>query len=214
MCSTCRDPVIVPVMPVMPDFAGKTPQDRKKRRLFFSIFNPPFKRGEPHHGRHGHDRNHHGCCFPCVSTKPEFPALGQYDAPETQDLQLRSKVAGRTALLALASLTASVTTLPVTAVTTTTATESTLTTALVAEHATGRSVRPLLLDVGSGNDLGGEMEPLAEVVETLGGEGIVVVLPGELGLDVAAAGQRLASLNDIKVTNAGLVSRLVAARFK
>jgi hypothetical protein len=36
------------------------------------------------------------------------------------------------------------------------------------------------------------MEPLAEVVETLGGEGVVVVLPREAGLDVAAGGQRLA----------------------
>jgi len=200
----------------MPDFAGKPPHDRKKRRAFFPP-STPFRRGEPHHDRHGRDRNHHGCCFPYVSIKLHKTCISHtqaIDVPENQDLQLRSKVAGGTALLALAGLTASVTTLPVTTVTTATATESTLTTALVAEHATGRSVRPLLLDVGSGNDLGGEMEPLAKVIETLGGEGIVVVLPGELGLDVAAAGQRLASLDDIKVANAGLVSRLIAARFK
>lgn len=35
-------------------------------------------------------------------------------------------------------------------------------------------MRALLLDVGSGNDLGGQVEPLAQVVETLGGEGVVV----------------------------------------
>jgi hypothetical protein len=36
------------------------------------------------------------------------------------------------------------------------------------------------------------VEPLAEVVETLGGEGVVVVLPREAGLEVAARGQGLA----------------------
>lgn len=30
----------------------------------------------------------------------------------------------------------------------------------------------LLLDVGLGNDLGGEVEPLAEVVKALGGEAV------------------------------------------
>lgn len=35
-------------------------------------------------------------------------------------------------------------------------------------------MRALLLDVGLGNDLGGEVEPLAEVVEALRGEGVVV----------------------------------------
>lgn len=55
----------------------------------------------------------------------------------------------------------------------------------------------LLLDVGGGDNLGGEVEPLAEVVKTLGGEGVVVVLPGELGLDVTARVQRLASLDDL-----------------
>lgn len=70
----------------------------------------------------------------------------------------------------------------------------------------------LRLDVGGGDDLGGEVEPLAEVVETLGGEGVVVVLPRELGLDVAARGQRLASLDDIEVADTGLVGRLIAKR--
>lgn len=55
----------------------------------------------------------------------------------------------------------------------------------------------LLLDVGGGDNLGGEVEPLAEIVKTLGGEGVVVVLPRELGLDVAAGVQRLASLDDL-----------------
>lgn len=55
----------------------------------------------------------------------------------------------------------------------------------------------LLLDVGGGDNLGGEVEPLAQVVKTLGGEGVVVVLPGELGLDVAAGVQRLAGLDDL-----------------
>ncbi len=60
-------------------------------------------------------------------------------------------------------------------------------------------MRALLLDVGGGDDLGGEVKPFAEVVEALGGQGVVVVLPRELGLDIAAGGQRLASLNDKEV---------------
>lgn len=88
--------------------------------------------------------------------------------------QLRVELAGGTTLLALTSVTSSVSTLTVTTVATTaTATERSAA-LLVAEHATGRGVRSLLLDVGGGDDLSGEVEPLAEVVETLGGEGVVV----------------------------------------
>jgi hypothetical protein len=60
-------------------------------------------------------------------------------------------------------------------------------------------VGALLLDVGLGDDLGGEVEPLAEVVKALSGEGVVVPLPGELGLEVTTGGQGLASLDDIEV---------------
>jgi hypothetical protein len=56
-----------------------------------------------------------------------------------------------------------------------------------------------LLDVGSGNDLSGEVKPFAEVVETLGGQGVVVVLPRELGLDIAARVERLQSLDNEQV---------------
>ena len=72
-------------------------------------------------------------------------------------------------------------------------------------------MRSLLLDVGGRNNLSREVEPLPEVVETLGGEGVVVVLPRELGLDVAARGQALEGLDDEQVANTGLVGRLVAA---
>jgi hypothetical protein len=72
-------------------------------------------------------------------------------------------------------------------------------------------VGPLLLDVGGRDNLGGEVQPLPEVVETLGGQGVVVVLPRELGLDVAARGQGLASLDDEQVADAGLVGGLIAA---
>lgn len=72
-------------------------------------------------------------------------------------------------------------------------------------------MRPLLLDVGGRDNLGGEVQPLPEVVETLGGQGVVVVLPRELGLDVAARGQGLAGLDDKQVADAGLVGRLIAA---
>jgi hypothetical protein len=65
-------------------------------------------------------------------------------------------------------------------------------------------VRSLLLDVGGGDDLSGEMEPFAEVVETLGGQGVVVPLPGELSLDIAAGGERLGGLDDEQVLRVDL----------
>lgn len=55
----------------------------------------------------------------------------------------------------------------------------------------------LLLDVGGGDNLSGEVEPLAQVVQTLGGEGVVVVLPREAGLDETAGVKRLESLDDL-----------------
>ena len=57
----------------------------------------------------------------------------------------------------------------------------------------------MLLNVGSGNDLSGEVKPFAEVVETLGGQGVVVVLPRELSLDIAARVERLQSLDNEQV---------------
>lgn len=56
-----------------------------------------------------------------------------------------------------------------------------------------------LLDVGGRHDLSGEMEPFAKVVETLNGQGVVVVLPRELGLEETAGGQGLAGLDDLFV---------------
>jgi len=57
----------------------------------------------------------------------------------------------------------------------------------------------LLLDVGSWDNLSGKVEPLAEVVETLWGEGVVVVLPRELGLDITTGGEGLESLDHVEV---------------
>lgn len=59
----------------------------------------------------------------------------------------------------------------------------------------------LLLDVGLWNNLSWEMEPLAEVVETLGSESVVVPLPGELGLEIATGCERLASLDDLFIVS-------------
>lgn len=42
-------------------------------------------------------------------------------------------------------------------------------------------------------------EPFAEELETLVGEGVVVVLPRELGLDEALGGQALHSLDNLEV---------------
>ena len=87
----------------------------------------------------------------------------------------------------------------------------------------------LLLDVGGRDNLSGEVEPLTEVVKTLeskldnpsslsrlaiersqtylGGEGVVVVLPGELGLDIAAGVEGLEGLDHIEVlgVNVGML---------
>lgn len=86
---------------------------------------------------------------------------------------MRVELARGTALLALTSITAAVAALTVATVAATATAEGTAA-LLIAEHATGRSVRALLLDVGGGNDLGGQVEPLAQVVEALGGQGVVV----------------------------------------
>jgi hypothetical protein len=113
--------------------------------------------------------------------------------------ELGLELAGGTTLALLALVTATVT---VTVAATVTTTSTTVTTAaatalavVTTEHTPGRS-RALLLDVCLGHNLGGEVEPLAEVVETLGGEGVVVPLPAEAGLDEAAGGQGLASLTE------------------
>lgn len=58
----------------------------------------------------------------------------------------------------------------------------------------------LLLDVGSWDNLGWEMEPLAEVVNSGVGQGVVVVLPGELGLDISPGVEGLECLDDIEVS--------------
>lgn len=55
----------------------------------------------------------------------------------------------------------------------------------------------LLFDVGCGNDLGGEMEPFTEIIKAFGSEGVVVPLPGELGLEVAARGEGLTRFDDL-----------------
>lgn len=57
----------------------------------------------------------------------------------------------------------------------------------------------LLLDVGGRDDLGGKVKPLAEVVETLRRQGIIIILPRETSLDIAAGVERLAGLDDEEV---------------
>jgi hypothetical protein len=112
---------------------------------------------------------------------------------------LRSVLSGSTTLLALASIASSVSALTVATVTATSTAEWPSLALTLAEHATGRSMRSLLLDVGSRNDLSREVKPFAEVVQTLGGQGVVVPLPGELGLDIAAGVEGLESLDNEEV---------------
>lgn len=90
--------------------------------------------------------------------------------------ELGLELARRTTLALLASVTAAVAVAVATVAATSTTAASTALAVVTAKHAPGRS-RAGLLDVGLGNDLGGKVEPLAEVVEALRGEGVVVVLP-------------------------------------
>ncbi len=76
------------------------------------------------------------------------------------------------------------------------ATGSTVSTVTATDGGTGRASRAL---VGSGHDLGGQVEELAKVLNTLVGEGVEVPLPRELGVDVAARGERLESLDNLEV---------------
>lgn len=103
-------------------------------------------------------------------------------------------------ILVLTEFTAAVSTLAVTSLAawSATATTTSLAVAITTQHSSWRSVRALLLDVSLRNDLSWQVEPLAEVVQTLWGEGVVVPLPRELGLQVAARGERLASLDDLE----------------
>lgn len=142
------------------------------------------------------------CHFINRSNLPEetVPRRNHFPGQWRGHSQLRVEFTRSTALLALTSITSSVATLTALTVTTATAEGSALALTL-AQHASGRNVALLLLDVGSRHDLGGQVKPLSEVVETLGGQGVVVPLPRELSLDVAAAGQGLQSLDDIQVLN-------------
>lgn len=88
--------------------------------------------------------------------------------------ELGLELARSATLALLAGVTSSVAiTVTATAATATTTPLTVVTT----EHASGRSVRALLLDVCLGHNLGREVEPFTEVVETLGGQGVVVPLP-------------------------------------
>jgi hypothetical protein len=58
-------------------------------------------------------------------------------------------------------------------------------------------VRTLGLDVCLGNNLGWEVKPFTEVVETFWGQGVVVPLPRKLGFDIAAGVEGLESLDDL-----------------
>jgi hypothetical protein len=58
-------------------------------------------------------------------------------------------------------------------------------------------MRALLLDMGCRDDLGRQVEPFAQIVETFRCERVVIVLPGELSLEVATGGQGLAGFDDL-----------------
>lgn len=90
----------------------------------------------------------------------EQSLLGRRSTTATAEAtaELRLELARSTTLALLASIAATVALAAATTATTTTLT------VVTAQHATGRSVSTLLLDVRLGNDLGGEVKPFAEVV--------------------------------------------------
>jgi hypothetical protein len=137
----------------------------------------------------------------CISFPSHLRGRRSTTATAKATTEARLELAGGATLLArLAALvTTTVATLTVTTGTTTAATTGTTLALVAAHHATGRLVAALLLDVGGGHDLGGKVQPLAQVLETLGSQGVVVVLPREAGLEVAARGQGLAGLDDLVV---------------
>ncbi len=55
----------------------------------------------------------------------------------------------------------------------------------------------LLFDVGGWDNLGGEMEPFAEIIEAFRSQGVIVPLPRKLGLEIATGCKRLASFDDL-----------------
>ena len=60
-------------------------------------------------------------------------------------------------------------------------------------------MRALLLDVSRRHDLSWQVKPFAQVFESFGRQGVVVILPGESGLEVAAGGEGLAGFDDLIV---------------
>lgn len=77
------------------------------------------------------------------------------------------------------SIATTVSTLTFTTIATATSTASTRAalTVISTNHTLRWGVRSLLLDVCGGNNLGREMEPFTEVIQTLGSETVVIVLP-------------------------------------
>ena len=143
------------------------------------------------HRHHGHDRIHHGYFEKIRGLAIIFKA--KVTSRATQDcsrhLQFRPELSWSTTFLS--ALAPPVTTLTVTTVT------PPLAPLITTHHTTRGNVRTLLLQVSRRNNFGGEVQPFAEVVETSGGQGVVVVLPRELSLKVATGGERLASLDDL-----------------
>lgn len=116
------------------------------------------------------------------------------------NIQLRLELPGSTTTtLLIIPESPPVTTLPIAPLAwgSTTSTTASPLTAISREHAARGGVATSLLNVGGWDNLGGEMQPFAEVVETFAGQGVVVVLPRELGLEESAGGQGLAGLDDL-----------------
>lgn len=140
---------------------------------------------------------------PCVSRSRRRCTTAT--AVTTTELRLES--ARSTTLLLAALLSSSVATIATVASGTTTASWSVVTT----HHASRGSVASLLLDVSGRDNLSREVEPFSEVVETFWGQGVVVVLPRELCLDVSSGSQGLESLDDLFCVHVRTIGSLQTA---
>jgi len=87
----------------------------------------------------------------------------------------------------------------------TTSTRTPLPLALTTHHTPRRRMATLLLNMRLRHNLRRQVQPLPQIIQTLGSQGVVVPLPAELRLEVAARGQGLAGLDDVEVLGLDLV---------
>lgn len=120
---------------------------------------------------------------------------------ESEYSQCRVKISWGTAFLATL-VSSPVATLTITAITAITTRRPPL---ITTHHSAWWGVTCLFLDVGCGDNFRWEVEPLAKIVYPGVCQGVVVVLPGKLGLDVASGIERLEGFDDIDILSVDIL---------